>query len=905
MKNRLLSPAAFLIGLHLVLHAEPAPPAGFTFVRAVGGIEEYRLDSNGLRVLLLPQKLAPVATFMVTYHVGSRNEVTGTTGATHLLEHLMFKGTAKFDRTRGTGFDQVLERAGAETNATTWFDRTNYFATVPTAALPLLIEVESDRMRNLALRESDRRPEMTVVRNEFERGENMPYEALEKEVRAIAFLAHPYHHETIGWRSDIERVPIEKLRAFYDTFYWPNNATVTVIGDFEPSATLATIKEHYGPIAKSPHPFPEVYTEEPEQSGPRRVILKRAGELGIVMLAHKIPQATHADWPAIEVLSAVLTEGKLSRCYRALTDKNLTVEVTGDSGFTHDPSLHLLTAMLNPGVKHDEVERRMLLEIERIKNGGVTGDEVNTAVAGLIAKHEFLRDGSFAQAAEINECIAVGDWTLFVTLEEKLKSVTTADVQRVAKKYLLEDHSVTGWFVPTEGSGGGASKSATVPARSESFDPKEVIPPKTEDAGPDFAAPGLAGRITRETIAGIDVIACPTPVKGVVRLLASIPAGEGQSPDRSLAYLTAGMLERGTRKHDQFALAALLEKIGATIEYKVNTDTVDFTVKCLSRDMPFVLSVFAEELRQPAFAKEEFVKLKKEAAAEMQQALEDTDKQVAIAFSRTVLPKNHPAYRSTTADLVSGIARARLDEVRAFHAAHYGPRGMHLIAAGDFEVPTFRSQVKKVFEGWKTQTAPEHPPFEAATPVRGETTFFMPDKSSVSVIIGQPSGVRADDPDWPALHLATHALGSGFTSRLTGNVRDREGLTYGIGAKHQEDSFRPGVWGVRGTFAPSLLEKGLASTRRQIESWWRDGINAEELAYRKSCIIGQFLVNLETTEGLADQLLLCVQRGFDVKWVDEFPGIIKALTLEQTNAAIRKHLDPAKMATVKAGTLAQ
>jgi len=251
--------------------AEPLPPAaeGFTPVRTVGGIMEYRLDANGLGVLMLPQKLAPVTTFMVTYHVGSRNEVTGTTGATHLLEHLMFKGTTSHDRSLGTSYDQILERVGAETNATTWLDRTNYFASVPANALPQLIEVEADRMRNLSLREEDRRPEMTVVRNEFERGENMPTTALGKDIWATAFQAHPYHHDTIGWRSDIERVPIEKLRAFYDTFYWPDNATVTVIGDFDAAQTLANIKKFYGVIPKSPHPFPQVYTEEPEQTGPR------------------------------------------------------------------------------------------------------------------------------------------------------------------------------------------------------------------------------------------------------------------------------------------------------------------------------------------------------------------------------------------------------------------------------------------------------------------------------------------------------------------------------------------------------------------------------------------------------------------------------------------------------------
>jgi zinc protease len=300
------------------------------------------------------------------------------------------------------------------------------------------------------LREDDRRPEMTVVRNEFERGENNPQSALDKEVWSAAFIAHPYHHDTIGWRSDIERVPIEKLRAFYDTYYWPNNATATVIGDFDPAEALAVIGKHYGPIPRAPHLFPEVYTQEPEQTGQRRARIERVGEIGVVELAHKITPATHADWPAIKVLSAILTEGKTSRCYRALTDKNLTIDVSAAAGFNRDPSLHTIFAELAGHTKHEDVEKALVAEIDKVKTAGVTAEEVQTAVAKLLAERAFAQDGTFATAAVINECIAVGDWTLFVTLDEKFKAVTAADVQRVAKKYFVPRHSVVGWFVPSE-----------------------------------------------------------------------------------------------------------------------------------------------------------------------------------------------------------------------------------------------------------------------------------------------------------------------------------------------------------------------------------------------------------------------------------------------------------------------
>lgn len=421
---------------------------GFSHVKTVGDISEYTLESNGLQVLLLEDHSAPVATFMVTYRVGSRNEVTGTTGATHLLEHLMFKGSENYNRPKGNSVDQLLEAVGARFNATTWLDRTNYYAELGSEHLEAYMAVESDRMRNLWLRESDRQPEMTVVRNEFEIGENNPTQVLDKEMTAVAFLAHPYHHSTIGWRSDIEKVSIEKLREFYDTFYWPNNATVSIIGDIDPAEALGLVKKYYGVYPKSPNPIPEVYTVEPEQTGQRRVLVKKAGQLGVVGIAYKTPSATHPDQAALQVLGSILASGKNSRLYRALTDKTLTTDVSDYVGAFHDPSLLNLWADLTQGTKHADVERIIGEEVARLQKDGVTDEEVAAAVNKKVAQIAYARDGSFAVASSLNEDIAAGDWTLYYTMEEAYHQVTAADVQRVAQRYLNEDQSVVGWFVP-------------------------------------------------------------------------------------------------------------------------------------------------------------------------------------------------------------------------------------------------------------------------------------------------------------------------------------------------------------------------------------------------------------------------------------------------------------------------
>ena len=422
--------------------------AGFTYVKSLGGIEEYKLDSNGLTVLLVPDHSAPVVTFQVTYQVGSRNEVTGTTGATHILEHLMFKGSENFNDPKGNSVKQYLERVGGQFNASTSFDRTNYFATIGRDSLEGYIAIEADRMRHLWLHEADRQSEMTVVRNEYERGKNDPDNVLMEEVTEAAYVALPYHHPVIGWRSDIEHVPIGKLRDFYDTFYWPNNATVTVAGDIDIPATLGLVKKYYGVYPHSPAPIPAIYTEEPAQSGERRVIVKRPGELGTVIIAHKVPNGRDADQPALDMLDAILSSGKSARLYRALVDQGMALNAGAGTDLHRDLSLHTVYAVLAPGATHAQVEKALWAEIAKIKADGVTPAEVERVKQQYIAADAYKRDGTSAIAGEINEWIAVGDWSLYVTFPQKVEQVTPADVQRVARQYFNEDQSTTGWFIP-------------------------------------------------------------------------------------------------------------------------------------------------------------------------------------------------------------------------------------------------------------------------------------------------------------------------------------------------------------------------------------------------------------------------------------------------------------------------
>ena len=420
----------------------------FNQIKESGGITEYQHKKNGLTVLFLENHNAPVITFMVTYRVGSRNEAIGHTGSTHLLEHLMFKGSEKFNKESGTAIWNVLQDVGAMINATTWFDRTNYFELLPKEHLRQAVKIEADRMRSAFIRDEDRKSEMTVVRNEFERGENDPWEALDKNIWATAYQAHPYHHSTIGWRSDIENVSTERLKDFYNTFYWPNNATVTVIGDFDKASILILLDQKFGSISKSPHTIPEMYTTEPVQEGPRRVTVKRAGEMPIVGIAHKIPEGTNKDIYALQILGRILGYGKTSRFYKKFIDTGIAADVSVWSHPLHDNGLFITYLFIAGDDPCEDVEKGILDQYAKIIRDGVEAEELQRAKSQINAETAFTRDGTYSVASNLNEAIALGDWTYYTTFLEKIKNVSIDDIKRVANTYLTEDQSTTGFFIP-------------------------------------------------------------------------------------------------------------------------------------------------------------------------------------------------------------------------------------------------------------------------------------------------------------------------------------------------------------------------------------------------------------------------------------------------------------------------
>lgn len=879
-------------------------------VKTLDGIEEYELRSNGLKVLLMPHEGMPIATVMVTYNVGSRHEVPGTTGATHILEHMMFKGTPRFNAAEGNDYSSIMERIGARANATTWFDRTNYYATLPSDYVPKAIELEADRMRNLLIREEDLASEMTVVRNEWEQGENNPVRTLIKELFAAAFTAHTYSHPTIGWKSDIENTSPKKLRRFYDTFYWPENAVLTVIGGFDREATLAAIEKHYGAIEAAPQPIPEVETVEPPQIGPRRVMIERAGQVGIVMRGYKVPKATHPDWPALTLIDQIVGANKTGRLYRALEDKGKATATFTFVPELHDPGLFIFGAYLTAEATHEEIETLLSKEIEALVGGGVTEEELSRAKSVIRANIIYQRDGPFSIADQINDAIAMGDWTRYVNRPKAIEAVTAAEIQAVAKRYFQRKTSTTGWFVPEVKNS--LAKASARPWGPNYYRDPDLFGPgpeaKQSQAGKNMGPPTVvdfSSRMRRETVAGIDLITVDMPIKGVVSFVGSFAAGESLSPDNRpmLAGLTAAMLDKGSTNKDRFTIAEILNTVGADIQFQADNHSLDFSGRFLRPDAGTVLELLAEQLRTPAFDPEVFETVRTRQEARLLLALDDPNYRASSEISRLLYPKGHPNHNASINLLLEDLNRTQVDDLRQFHKKFYGPESMRLVFVGDIDFEQVKAAVANAFDDWTGGVAYPDEALSQLENAPAEERLFIADKASVSVEYGYNTGLQRNQEDYLPFMLGNYILGGSFSSRLMSEVRKNRGLTYGIRSFHQGDLLTPGHWTLTASFSPDMLGTGLEATEAVLREWYTQGVSEEETEAAIETLTGSYLVGLATTGRVAAQIHSFLQRGMAPEYIDQYPLKLRDLTPEQVNQAIREYLDPAQLKRVVAGSL--
>lgn len=896
----------------------------FKKIKELGGIEEYLYQPNGMNVLLLQDNASPVATVQIVYRVGSKHEVLGNTGSTHLLEHLMFKGTPTFNKKSGTTITDVLQNTGAQLNATTWYDRTNYFETLPSDKIELALQIEADRMRNSLLTKEDKEAEMTVVRNEFERGENDPNSLLDKEIWASAYIAHPYHHSTIGWKSDIEKAPIEVLRNFYNTYYWPDNATLTIIGDFKKENVFELIEKYFGGITKAPHTLPQPYTEEPEQYGPRKIIVKKPGELGVVNKAYKIPGALHEDLPALNILGEIIGAGPSAILNKTFVDTRMGIYSYASATNFKEVGLFTIGVGFPTTSKHEDIEAKINEVVAKIQKEGVTQDEVNRVVAKISAQTILARDGSGVIASELNEAIASGDWTDFVTGVDRLKKVTPADVLRVAQTYLVEDQSTTGYFIPKQS----GTQNQDV-AHANNFMPENqpfyYRHPEHNDAEKAFEYENFEGETTlatisaednnaiekgtsaykRDKVAGIDVVSVKTSAKDFVTVAASISLGNfiNETKNPMISSLAASMLSKGTTLNDKFKFSEKLQKLGVNLNVSASTTKINIGFKCLKKDLDQVIVLLAEEIRNPLFDQKEFEKLQQQFTGNTQQSLNDPGERGEIALSQAIYPKGNPNYSLSVEDNLNNIKTATLDEVKAFHKKYFGPASMHLVIVGDTEGANLNASLKKSFKNWNGGVS-ETLKFEDAVKAAPKTEVVtIAEKPSAELYIGQYTGLKRADADYIPFYIANYTLGAGFAGRLMQTVRDNDGLTYSISSGMGGNIATGGYWMVNASFNPNLFQKGLDATMVQVDKWVKDGITATELENKKTNLIGSFKVGMSTTSGMARTILSFVERGLEPNYIEQYPNDIEKVTLKQVNDAIKKYIQLDKMIIIKSGSL--
>jgi len=870
---------------------------GFCSIAREGEIEELRLATNGLRVLLVPQPEVPVVAVCVVYHVGSRNEATGHTGATHILEHLLFKGSRRFDPAAGRSVARLLERVGAGFNATTWFDRTSYYEALPAEHLELALEIEADRMRGALLREADLAAELTVVRNEFERGENDPFEVLLKYSFAMAFREHPYRHPTIGWQSDLDNVSLERLRAFYDTFYYPDNATLILVGGWEREPALAAIQRHFGPIPPAPRPVPPMRVVEPPQEGERRFVVRRRAEVGWVACSWRAPEAAHPDTHALAVLADILSGGVTSRLFQRLVETGLCVDAQALPWQLRDPGLFQVVATLNDGASHADVERAILEEVEAIAEGGVKAEELERAIAQVEAQAAYHRDSPAQVASALAEAVSCADWRFYLSYLERVQAVRGEDVRRVAATYLVEDSRTIGWYVPRNHESHLTSPPPRRPAPLCCFLRRELAPRVS----------------TSELPGGARVVLMERHHNPTVHIQGSLLGGPGLFPMErwSVASMLPEMLERGTRRHDRLSLARLLEDRG--VELGVSGDAfnpMEVLVggRCLAPHLPLVLETLVEMLREPTFPAEELERLRQLRLGELALASEDTFQRAFDALSRLAYPPGHPSFRRPLAARQAGVAAVTRDELEALHRTIAGPASLVLALVGDFETDAVIAQLSRLFAGW-SGGVPACPPVPRIAPEENrpdEVLEHMEDKPNLDVVLGHPGNLRRADPDFVAALLGNSALGqSPLVSRLGLRLRDQEGLTYGIVSRFFGASLVDGLWAVSFSVGAANLERALAAVREELVRFLADGPTDAELEDEKQAWAGAYTLTLADPAGLARELVGLLRHGRPLSELDTITETILATDRQAVLEAIRRHIRLDHLSLAVAGSLVE
>ena len=872
-------------------------------VTSVEGITEYRM-ANGLRVLLFPDQSKPTITVNVTYLVGSRHENYGETGMAHLLEHLLFKGTPK-----NPTIDKEFNKRGMRINGTTSLDRTNYYEQFQASDdnLEWALQMEADRMVNSFVAKKDLDSEMTVVRNEFEQGENSPFRVLLKRTQSVAFDWHNYGNSTIGNRSDIENVKIENLQAFYRRYYQPDNAVLLVAGKFDEARTLQWIAKYFGVLAKPKRVLAKLWTIEPTQDGERSFFVRRKGDIQIVLNAYKIPSGLHADIDAVAFVNSVLTEAPSGRLHKALVETGKAAQVIGFPLQGVDIGLHLMGAVVKKGEPIAAVQEEMTRIIEEFYKTPPTAEEMDRARKSFANVAERTLNDHENIGLQMSEYIAMGDWRLFFHGRDRATALSAEQVKEVAAKYYRRDNRTVGIFMPED-----------QPQRAEI-----AAPPNVAEVLKDFK--GLQATSTAETfdpsqanidkrskrfdIGGLKVVLLQKKNRGeTVNVSMRFHTGDEKTlfGQQTIANLTSQMLMRGTTKFTRAQLQDEFEKL--KVDGEVNGLGGRFQTT-----MPNIVAAIrlaAHTMREPTFPQAEFEQLKRQTLTAIEARRNDPSSVAgqAIAQHFNSYPKGDWRYTPTVEESIESAKTATLDDIKRFHITFYGANRGEIAIIGDFDEGEVTKALTEEFGNWKTDApyARMTRKFDDIAPVG--RAIEAPDKENAVFRARINVNMNEDDADYPALFLANYIMGggAGFDSRFMARIRVKEGLSYDVGSGLTAGRIdRAGRWEVQAIAAPQNIDKVEAAFREELARALKDGFTATELTAAKSGVMQQRLQTRAQDDSLASGWVNYLYLSKTFAWSKQFEDKLAALKADEVLAAMKKHIDPAKITIIKVGDFAK
>ena len=901
MRN--LASLALILGLALALtlpaQTSPAPVK----VTSVEGITEYRLD-NGLQVLLFPDNSKAKVTVNVTYMVGSRHEGAGETGMAHLLEHMLFKGTQKNKEIMGE-----ISAHGNDFNGSTSWDRTNYFETVPgtDADLRWALEMEADRMVNSRVAKSDLDSEMTVVRNEFERGENSPDQVLEERVLSTAYLWHSYGRSPIGTLSDIEKVPIEKLQAFYRNYYQPDDAMLLIAGKFDPAKALGWVTELFGVIPRPTRKLLPTYTEEPTQDGEREVVLRRVGDHQSVMMAFHVPSGSHKDSPALDVLSGILSEAPSGRLYKALVESKKAVSADAENYSLHDPGVEMFSATVAKDRSLDDAEKTMLSVIDGLIKEPPNKEEVDRAKTRILKNIDLELNNSERVGLALSEWGSMGDWRLIYLNRDQVEKVTPEDVARVAKLYLKPDNRTIGRYLPTaQPDRSVIPPSPDIVAELKDYKGKAAV---EEGEAFDPSPANIEARVTRVTLpSGLKLVLLPKKTRGGT-VVASLQLHFGD--EKSLANkgaaprLAGALLMRGTQKHTRQQLQDEFDKIKARINVSGSLDRATASIDTLRAGLVPALRLAAEILRQPSFPESDFEQIRQASIAQLEAGRSEPQNMASIAMNRflnAAYPPGDPRYTLTIDENIDQLKKVTLEEVKKFYADFYGASNGELAVVGDFDPAEVRKVAEELFSSWKSPKpyAVVKRSWSKLSPAN--ISLEAPDKANAYLYAVTPVSMDQQDPDYPAMVLADRIIGGDEKSRLWVRIREKDGLSYGVNS-----NFRAGPQEKYGVFAAVASAKN--ENTAKVEAAFNDeitkavitGFTAEEVATAKTALMQERQLSRSQDNQLVGLFVSQAELGRTMQRESDLEKKISDTTPEQLSAIFKKWVDPTAISYFKAG----